>query len=278
MRTRAANKPTAFLLIILCLSAAGCVRFSTPAERDASFSPHYNAKVGAEDLWAYLIARAGILIGAESLAPTALNTNSVRFATKKALAYGTAAPIDERGYFLTAAHSVGKGQVWVGFRRNGKSQVERARIVWRGDKKKEEPDLAVLCVSQPIGSTFQWAANFTNGSPVVHVGLRVDDHARHLQPQCMAGRVLKVSEALSADSLDYTVVSHSSPLRPGDSGGPLVLSDGRLLGINVMVRPDFQWSHLSFEQHSEAHRPDLLWLRKIIDADAALFPEEISSP
>ena len=86
----------------------------------------------------------------------------------------------------------------------------------------------------------------------------------------MAGSVLKV-EALSADSLGYTVVSHSSPLRPGDSGGPLVLSDGRLLGINVSMKFDFQWSHLSFEfERTEAHRPDLAWLRNAIDADAAL--------
>jgi hypothetical protein len=66
-------------------------------------------------------------------------------------------------------------------------------------------------------------------------------------------------------------VSHSSPLRPGDSGGPLVLSDGRLVGINVSVEYDFQWSRLSLApRHSTAHRPDLAWVRKVIEADAAL--------
>ena len=272
-----ANMPTGFLLVTLCLSGAGCVRFNTPAERDASFSPYNKAKVGEESLWNYLIYRSGILMGAESVDVT--STGEYTFhCNSKISNYGTVAAIDKRGYFLTAAHCVEEGQVWLAFLRDRKIQLERARIVWRGDVKKREPDLAILCVSRPIGLTFQWAAEFTNGSPVVDVGLRLDDHSHHSQPQLVAGRVLNVSEALSADSLGYTVVSHSSPLRPGDSGGPLVLPDGRLLGINFFVRTDFQWSHLSFGQHSEAHRPDLVWLRKVIDADAALFPREISSP
>jgi Trypsin-like peptidase domain len=275
-----ANRTTAFLLVVLCASGAGCVHLSSPTERDASFLPYNGVKVGEESLWNYLLVRSGILHGAESLETTSTGEHSFRFTSKPPLNSGTAAAIDQRGYFLTAAHCVEEGQFRLAFLRDGKLQVDRPRIVWRGDEKKGEPDLAILCVSRPIGRTFQWAAEFTNGSPVVDLGLSIEGRPPHLktQPTCVAGRVLKVSEALSADYLDYTVVSHSSPLRPGDSGGPLVLSDGRLLGINVMVRPDFQWSHLSFEQHSEAHRPDLLWLRKIIDADAALFPGEISSP
>jgi S1-C subfamily serine protease len=272
-----ANMPTWLLLVLLCLSGAGCVRLNTTAERDASFSPYNGAKVGEESLWNYLIYRSGILVGAESVDVTSTSEYTSHFNSTNSY-YGTAAAIDERGYFLTAGHCLEKGHVWLAFLRDGKLQMERARVVWRGNEKKREPDLAVLCVSHPIGPVFQWAAAFTNGSPVVDVGLRLEDDSHHSQPQLMAGRVLKVSEALSADSLGYTVVSHSSPLRPGDSGGPLVLSDGRLLGINFFVRTDFQWNHLSFEQHSEAHRPDLVWLRKVIDADAALFPREISSP
>jgi S1-C subfamily serine protease len=273
-----ANRTTVFLLVIVCLSGAGCVHLNTPTERDASFSPYEDAKVGKESLWNYLLARSGILQEGENL-DTPLGTNSFRFTN--AFDSGTATAIDKRGYFLTAAHCVNKNQVvWLVFLQNGQPQAERARVVWRGDKKKREPDLAILCVSHPLGQTFQWAMEFTNGSPVVDLGLSIQGPSHHLktQPTCVAGRISKVSEVLSANSLNYIVVSHSSPLRPGDSGGPLVLSDGRLLGINVIVRPDFRWSHLSFGQHSEAHRPDLVWLRKVIDADAALFPGEISSP
>ena len=276
-----ANRTTVFLLVILCLSCAGCVHHNAPAKRAASFSLYNDAKVGEESLWEYLIARSGILLEGESLDTTSLSTNSFQFSIKNA-GFGTVTAIDKRGYFLTAAHCVEKGQVWLAFVRDGKLQVDRGRIVWRGDKRKREPDLAIVCVSQPIGSTFQWAEEFTNGSPVMDVGLSIDDHSRHsrgLEPQFMAGRVLEVSEAQSADSLGYSVVSHSSPIRPGDSGGPLVLSDGQLLGINVIVRLGFQWSHLSFEpERSEAHRPDLVWLQKVIDADAALQSMSCPNP
>ena len=278
MFARLAIITAGLLVVILCLSCAGCVHHNTLAQRNASFSVYEDAKLGPESVRQYLIRRSGILCDAESFDTTSLSTNSFRFNAKKA-AYGTVTAIDQRGYFLTAAHCVENSQIWVAFLRDDKLQMERARIVWRGAEKKGEPDLALLCVSRPLTQTFEWAAEFTNGSPVVDLGLRVDEHPLALKPQCVAGWVLKASERSSKDSLDYTVVCHSSPLRRGDSGGPLVLSDGRLLGINIGWRADFQWSHLSFERvHGEAHRPDLAWLRKVIDADAALFSREASSP
>ena len=272
MSTTPANMPTGpgLLLLILCLFCAGCVHYSTPAARDASFLSYKDAKVGQESLRKYLIDRSGALFMAEELDATHVSTNFIWISNTIAW-YGMAAAIDRRGYFLTAAHCVDRGQFWLAFLRDGKLQVERARIVWRGDVKKREPDLAILRVSLPISQTFEWAAEFTNGTPVIDVGLSLGDDSHVLKTQCMAGKILKVSEALSADSSDYEVVSHNSPLRHGDSGGPLVLSDGRLLGINVSEKLDFQWSHLSFEpEHGEAHRPNLVWLRKVIDADAAL--------
>jgi S1-C subfamily serine protease len=269
MFTTPANRPTRVLLVILCLFCAGCVHYSTPAERDASFSPYEDAKVGQESLRKYLTDRSAVLLMAERLDTTFSSPTFLKVANTNAW-HGTAAAIDKRGYFLTAAHCVGKGQFWLVFLREGKLQVEHARIVWRGDVKKRGPDLAVLCVSHPIGQTFEWASDFTNGAQVVDVGLTLDGHSQVLKEQCMAGRVLKVSKGFGA-SPDFTVLSHTSPLRHGDSGGPLVLSDGRLLGINVSATIDFEWSHFSFEpEHSEAHRPDLAWLQEVIDADAAL--------
>jgi hypothetical protein len=274
------NMRTGLLLVVLCLFGAGCVHYSTPAERDASFSPYKEAEVEEVHLRNYLFARAAFLFEAESVQVTSSRgTNSIRFKIKKPAGGGTATPIDQRGYFLTAAHCVEKGQVWLAFLQDTRFEMERARIVWRGDRKKGGPDLAILCVPQQLSRTFQWAAEFTNGSPVVDVGLNWDDHSRDFEPQCMAGRILEVSEALKTESSDYRVITHSSPLHHGDSGGPVLLPDGRLLGINVMGTLGFQWSHLSFEaEHSEAHRPDLAWLRKVIDADAASFSREISAP
>jgi len=265
-----ANRPTGVLLVILCLFCAGCVHYGTSAERDASFSPYKDAKVGRESLRKYLVDRSAVLLLADRLDTTFFSTNSFRIANTNAW-HGTAAAIDRRGYFLTAAHCVKKGQFWLAFLQDGKLQAEHARIVWRGDVEKQEPDLAILSVSLPIGHAFEWASDFTNGTPVVDVGMSLDDHSRVLKTQCMAGKILKISDRSGNSPPHYTVISHDSPLRHGDSGGPLVLSDGRLLGINVSEMLDFHWSHLSFEpEHGEAHRPNLVWLRKVIDKDAAL--------
>jgi hypothetical protein len=277
MRNMPEFKPTGLLLIILCLSCTGCVQFSSQAGRDASFSPYKNAKVGQESLGDYLVARSAVVLTGEKLS-VGLNTNSSGFYYSNAWR-AVAAAIDSRGYFLTVAHCPLKGQVWLAFPQEGRMQLKQARIIWRGDEKKGEPDLALLCVSSPISRTFQWATELTNGSPVVNVGSSKDDRSGALKPQFMGGKLLKLSEASSKGSLNYTEVSHSSPIRPGDSGGPLVLSDGGLLGINASGYFTFQWGALSRErEYSTAHRPDLVWLRKVIDTDAALFPSETSSP
>jgi S1-C subfamily serine protease len=261
---------TGFLLLSLCLACAGCVHYSTPKERDASYSAYRDSKVGQESLRKYVIARSAALFMARDLqtAPVSADTmwisNSIGW-------YGTAAAIDQRGYFLTAAHCAKRGKFWLAFQRDGKLQIEPARVVWRGDVKRRDPDLAILCVSRPIRQAFDWATGFTNESPVIAVGLSLDDRSHALKTQCMAGRILKISEESNAESAGYEVVDHSSPLHHGDSGGPLVLPDGRLLGINVNETLDFHLSRLSFEPaHGGTHRPNLAWLRKVIDADAAL--------
>ena len=270
MRTMPANKPTGLLLVILCLFCEGCVHYSTPAERDASFSPYKDVKVGQESLRKYLLDRSAALFMAEELDTTRVSTNIIRI-INTSMWRGTAAAIDRRGYFLTAAHCLERGQFWVAFLRAGKIQVERARIVWRGDVAKKEPDLAVLSIATPIDQAFEWATEFTNGTPIMDVGLSLNDHSRVLKTQCMAGKILKVSDGSGTSPPHYTVISHDSPLRHGDSGGPLILSDGQLLGINVSGDIGIQWRHLLIEPlYYEAHRPNLEWLREVIDKDAAL--------
>jgi hypothetical protein len=268
--TMPAGKPAGLLLVILCLFCAGCVHYSTPAERDASFSPYKDAKVGQESLRKYLVDRSAVLLLADELDVTRPTTNFIRIINTSTWR-GTAAAIDRRGYFLTAAHCVERGQFWVAFQRAGKIEVERARIVWRGDVAKKEPDLAVLSVGTPIDQVFDWAAEFTNGTPIMDVGLSYNGQSRVVKTQCMAGKILSISDGSGASSPHFTVISHDSPLRHGDSGGPLVSSDGRLLGINVSGDIGIQWRHLMIEPlYYEAHRPNLEWLREVVDRDAAL--------
>ena len=216
-----------------------------------------------------MIARSAALLMAEGLNATLLSTNSVRVNATNAW-HGTAAAIDRRGYFLTAAHCVEKGHFWLAFLQGGKLEVNEARIVWRGEIKEKQPDLALLSVSIPIEQAFEWATDFTNGAPVMDVGFNLDRKSHVLKIQCMAGQILKITDEPTSIPSDYTVVYHDSPLRRGDSGGPLVMSDGRLLGINVRETLDFRWNHFSFRPaHGEAHQPNLAWLRNIIEADAA---------
>jgi S1-C subfamily serine protease len=185
--------------------------------------------------------------------------------------HGTATAIDLRGYFLTAAHCVKKGPLWVAFLMDGSVKVQPARLVWRGDIAEQQPDLAILQVSTPLQQAFEWATEYTNGNSAVAVGLSLDKKSGVLKTQCMAGKLLNVSEKTNLLAPSYTIVSHNVPLRRGDSGGPLVSTNGCLLGINVRWIQDFQWSHLSLgPPRNEADRPDLKWLQQIIDQDAAL--------
>ena len=265
-----ARVKTTLQVASLCLFCAGCVHYRTPAERDASFVPYQEVKVGQEGLRKYLVERSATLIVAAELDPTCVSTNFVRFGNLITWR-GAAAAIDQRGYFLTAAHCLEQGQFWVAFPRAGKIQVERARIVWRGNVAKQEPDLAVLSIATPLDQVFDWAAEWTNGTTILDVGLSYNGHSRVVKTQCMAGKILRSSDGPGTSPPLFTVITHDSPLRHGDSGGPLVLSDGRLLGINVSGEIGVQWRHLLIEPlYYQAHRPNLEWLREVIDKDAAL--------
>ena len=78
MRAMPANKPIGLLLVILCLFCAGCVHYSTPAERDASFSPYEGVKIGLESLRKYLLDQSAALFTAEELDTTRASTNFIR--------------------------------------------------------------------------------------------------------------------------------------------------------------------------------------------------------
>jgi hypothetical protein len=71
-----ANMRTGLLLVVLCLSCAGCVHHNTPAQRDASFSPYKEAKVGEERLGDYLFVRSAMLFMAKSVDVTSSGKNS----------------------------------------------------------------------------------------------------------------------------------------------------------------------------------------------------------
>jgi Trypsin-like peptidase domain len=276
-----AKRAAGIVLPVLCLLSAGCVHYSTTATRAATFTQYESGRIGEVSLRDYLLARSAVLIQAEDvrLIRPSLDKSCV-FITGKRIQHGIAAAIDRRGYFLTAAHCVESGPVWLLFPCSGTSQPFRARIVWRGDDSKGEPDLAILHASVPLQNEFlllhasvplqhefAWATDFAPGTSGVAVGVSADK-PHVLSMQCMAGRIVALRDESSPAGTRYSLVSHDVPLRHGDSGGPLADMNGRLLGINVAGYLGIKWKKLSVEPLCwYAHRPDPAWLRRMIDRD-----------
>jgi S1-C subfamily serine protease len=271
MRAKTTGTATGIFLLVFCLFSAGCVRYSTSARRDASFSPYAGAKVGQVSLREFLLARSAVLFEGGQLSVTASGTNSRVVGMKGTVSgFGAAAAIDRRGYFLTAAHCVKQGPFTLLFLDQGRLQAQPARVVWRGDVSKKEPDLAILRVSLPLRDVFDWMPAFTNGESIVAVGVSLVRN-QPMKTQCMAGKILRLAPGPEAVAPRYLRISHDAPLHHGDSGGPLVSSDGRLVGINCTLDLEPPWTRFSIEPVSaDAERPDLEWLGRLISQDAAL--------
>lgn len=261
-------------LALLSLAGAGCVtRVTTSAERSASLSPFVREKIAAEPIRDYLLKRSAFLLAGKRLTITSSRTTAGfgrSFRIKStSLRCGTAAAIDPRGYFLTASHNVEGDAPYLAFYRDGRMQFESCRVVWQGNFKKGQPDLAILRIPTRLEFTFAWAPEMQAGSTALAAGLDAGKGTM-FKLVCFAGPLLRLSERTSPAPA-HTVVYHHAPIHSGDSGGPLVSLDGRLVGVNIEIRPGIPFG-LS-PQTSVAHRPDLAWLRQVIDADFAQNPQ-----
>jgi S1-C subfamily serine protease len=271
MRSKATGPPARIFLLVFCFFSAGCMHYSTPAKRDASFSPYVGTKVGQVSLRDYLLARSALLFEGVQVSVTASGTNTGIHWSKGTLSgIGAAAAIDRRGYFLTAPHGVKKGPITLVYRDKGQMVAQPARVVWCGDDAKKEPDLAILQVSLPLEHVFDWMPAVTNGASVVALGVSPVPN-RPMQIQCMGGKILRLAQGSEAVLPHYICITHDAPLHHGDSGGPLVSTDGRLVGVNRSVHMEIQWQRFSMKPVSgEAQRPDLEWLSQLIRQDVTL--------
>jgi hypothetical protein len=224
--------------------------------------------VGIRD---YLLARSAILIEANEvqLLQGGADRCGVLIKDRK-FQHGVAAAIDRRGYFLTAAHCVQTGPVWLLFPSRRKMQAFRSRVVWRGDESRGQPDLAILHVPARLENVFAWATDFDGGEAAAALGVNSDN--RHtIATQCMAGRLLSVTGQARSGGADHQLIWHDVPLRHGDSGGPLASMNGRLLGINVAGFLGLKWKRLSIEPLCwHAHRPDPAGVQSIIEQDVSV--------
>ena len=250
---------------------AGCSHAITPQERAASFAAHTAAQIDGQPGRDYLLARIAILVGGaqvRSLEGTDDAPEKIELGVQERtrLGFGSATVIDARGYLLTAAHCVTTEPVYLFFsehRTTGK--FERARVVWRGDPDKRETDVAILRIPHRLDAVLGWASDFKTGDAVLTAGLDYDE-ASNFEPGCVAGTVTKIDRRARAVPA-FEFVYHETPLHGGDSGGPLTTTDGKLIGINtgagsLRIGP-FRWLV------ARAERPDVAWLRRVIEDDYA---------
>lgn len=148
-----------------------------------------------------------------------------------------------------------------------------ARVVWSGNARREGDDLAVLAIDRPVAAHFAWSDGIPAGEPVVGAGPDYD-HTAPLGLGLFSGTTLNAAPSAPGAAAGRAVF-HTGPVHLGDSGGPLATAGGRLIAINVGDIHELNVFRLSYRKASRAHRPDLDWLRRVIEQDfAARKPAE----
>ena len=255
----------AFVIYLALLSA--CAILGSSKERAASIT-----KLGAgSPSRDFLAQRSAILVTGEKLSPIRILPGQQKFSLEGHFSgIGSATAVDERGYFLTSAHCVGKDKTFVVFRRKDGIRLEPARVVWRAKVENGDIDLAIIHVPTRLDFFFDWGNEPARGLVVYGIGL---DNAGVGKPILgfFAGRVSGTSRQTNVPH--YSDVFSTAPTHPGDSGGPLVGSDGKLYavtrgGVGVGVSPRFA-VRLPFMARAVACRPDLVWLSGVINEDFA---------
>jgi S1-C subfamily serine protease len=173
---------------------------------------------------------------------------------------GSAAPIAEDGYFLTADHVLAEADaksVYVIYANGGKAVARSARILWRSAK----DDLALLHVPISTPYYYQWSdprLGIPKGYPVIHGGMSTGSRS--------APGVVRT--ALSPENFltGHRAFKMDIPLEPGDSGGPVVDAYGRLVGVNSAVEFLVPMETAIF-MDSEGIRPNTRKIQFIIDSD-----------
>ncbi len=173
---------------------------------------------------------------------------------------GSAAPVSQDGYFLTADHVLAreKGRnIFVLLGHGGRLVPHRARVVWRSPK----ADLALLHVEWETPDYYEWTPGdrwLPAGTPVVHGGLATGAGSGW-------GR-LGTSIPPEKHFSGYRTFKIDIPLQPGDSGGAVVDAYGRLVGINSAVE-FLVPMETAFFIDSEGKRPHLAELERVIAED-----------
>lgn len=171
--------------------------------------------------------------------------------------HGTATAITSDGYWLTAAHCLGRGRIsLIGEAAASWQDVAEAVVVWRGDAHEPPVDLALLYSEKMPGQGLA-----LSGAPLQDLALVVAGHPDGLQGLTLAaGKVLSREPPAEGARGVEAVLETSVPCREGDSGGPMVDSDGHLVAIAVSGR-----HRLFGGWTTRGLRPDAGWLARTIE-------------
>ncbi len=173
---------------------------------------------------------------------------------------GSAAPITEDGYFLTAdhvLHQVPDKNVFIIYANGGKIITSKARVVWRS----AADDMAILHIPNKTPYYYQWSSpgqRINTGLPIIHGGMATGTKSSHgtlrttLRPESLLTR----SRAFKMDI----------PLEPGDSGGPVIDAYGNLIGVNSAVEFLIPLETAIFID-SEGVRPNIQKIHRLIQGD-----------
>jgi len=250
-------------------------------ERTASMALVEGLEIDGLPAEEYLRQSHGVLImGPEEIVLRARPDNPGRYGFDFSVEHfkiGSLTAIDRRGYFLTAAHVFdpdlpAHALYWDGEDFN----LHPVRLVWLGDVTPGNIDLAVLAVTEPLNHALDWAEVPEMGERVLGLGpTSFDPNSAtetvriNLDPAVFAGTF---TEAIANETTPPSwTVNHTAPTRQGDSGGPLLDSAGRLIGIEtgveLTVKPYAPWTLWEPIITRKALRPDVDWLRGVIDED-----------
>ena len=199
---------------------------------------------------------------------------------------GSAVPITEDGYFLTARHCVDDDSDTLAalvIQDGSVGMVKtKFRIVWISHEK-DDLDLALIHSDVRPFQPFEFAdqTSLSKGNVVGAAGwsaLTIGDS--NPLAGLSVGELLSIKDFNSLKSESkWRRVQHTAPLHPGDSGGPIVNEQGELLGINAKVRIAYSEQVRSFFTRKKSPRPnkkgyvsigaypDTQWLESAIRAD-----------
>jgi S1-C subfamily serine protease len=240
------------LIAVLAGMVAGCVAPPAPQAPapppELSILPYAQARV------------AGVVVSSQYDLSAWVKGGFHPSAAPKDTDAGTATPITDDGYFLTADHVVRKaaeGHIHLLYGRGKNHQRCHARLVWHDS----QDDLALLHAPIVTPAFYRFSPPeqaLAAGTPIFHGGLTTGLRPEYgvLNRRIGPERLFTPSRRLSL----------SIALQPGDSGGPVLDRYGQLLAINSSVEFLVPLETPIFTE-STAMRPNVRALMKIIDRD-----------